>query len=52
MRYAVEMGSVSMLYVPSFINIRSGIQKLTCMPRVGFEPMIAVFERAKTARPP
>jgi hypothetical protein len=30
MKYAVEMGSVAMIYtyIPSFINIDSGIQKL------------------------
>jgi hypothetical protein len=28
MKYAVEMGSVAMTYVPSFIKIGSGIQKL------------------------
>jgi hypothetical protein len=29
MKYAVEMGSGGMIYVPSFIKIGSGIQKLT-----------------------
>jgi hypothetical protein len=29
MKYAVEMGSGAMLYIPSFIMIGSGIQKLT-----------------------
>jgi hypothetical protein len=28
MKYAVEMGSVSMIYIPSFVKIGSGIQKL------------------------
>jgi hypothetical protein len=28
MKYAVEMGSVAMIYIPSFIKIVSGIQKL------------------------
>jgi hypothetical protein len=28
MKYAVEMGSVVMIYIQSFINIGSGIQKL------------------------
>jgi hypothetical protein len=28
MKYAVEMGSGTMIYIPSFINIDSGIQKL------------------------
>jgi hypothetical protein len=28
MKYAVEMGLVAMIYVPSFIKIGSGIQKL------------------------
>jgi hypothetical protein len=28
MRYAVEMGSGAMMYIPSFIKIGSGIQKL------------------------
>jgi hypothetical protein len=28
MKYTVEMGSVAMIYVPSFIKIGSGIQKL------------------------
>jgi hypothetical protein len=28
MKYAVEMGSVAMIYLPSFIKIGSGIQKL------------------------
>jgi hypothetical protein len=28
MKYAVEMGSDAMIYIPSFINICSGIQKL------------------------
>jgi hypothetical protein len=28
MKYAVEMGSVAMIYIPSFIKIGSGIQKL------------------------
>jgi hypothetical protein len=28
MKYAVEMGSGAMIYVPSFIKIDSGIQKL------------------------
>jgi hypothetical protein len=29
MKYAVEVGSGAMIYVPSFIKIGSGIQKLT-----------------------
>jgi hypothetical protein len=29
MKYAVEMGSGAMLYVPSFIKFGSAIQKLT-----------------------
>jgi hypothetical protein len=28
LKYAVEMGSVAIIYIPSFINIGSGIQKL------------------------
>jgi hypothetical protein len=28
MKYVVEMGSVAMIYVPSFLKIGSGIQKL------------------------
>jgi hypothetical protein len=28
MKYAIEMGSGVMIYMPSFINIGSGIQKL------------------------
>jgi hypothetical protein len=28
MKYAVEMGSDAMIYIPSFIRIGSGIQKL------------------------
>jgi hypothetical protein len=28
MKYAVQMGSGAMIYIPSFINIGSGIQKL------------------------
>jgi hypothetical protein len=28
MKYTVEMGSVAMIYIPSFINIGSGIQKI------------------------
>jgi hypothetical protein len=28
MKYAVEMGSVAMIYISSFIKIGSGIQKL------------------------
>jgi hypothetical protein len=28
MKYAVEMGSDAMIYIPSFIKIGSGIQKL------------------------
>jgi hypothetical protein len=28
MKYAVEMGPVAMIYIPSFIHIGSGIQKL------------------------
>jgi hypothetical protein len=28
MKYAVEMGSDAMIYVPSFINIGSSIEKL------------------------
>jgi hypothetical protein len=28
MRYVVEMGSGAMIYIPSFIKIGSGIQKL------------------------
>jgi putative Mn2+ efflux pump MntP len=28
MKYAVEMGSVAMIYIPSFIKIGSSIQKL------------------------
>jgi hypothetical protein len=27
-KYAVEMGSGAMIYIPSFIKISSGIQKL------------------------
>jgi hypothetical protein len=27
MKYAVEKGSVAMIYIPSFIKIGSGIQK-------------------------
>jgi hypothetical protein len=29
MKYAVEMGSGAMLYIPSFMKVGSGIQKLT-----------------------
>jgi hypothetical protein len=29
MKYAVEMGSCIIIYIPSFIKIGSGIQKLT-----------------------
>jgi hypothetical protein len=29
MKYVVEMGSSAMMYIPSFIKIGSGIQKLT-----------------------
>jgi hypothetical protein len=29
MKYAVEMGSGAMIYIPSFIKIGSGIQHLT-----------------------
>jgi hypothetical protein len=29
MKYAVEIGSVAMIYIPSFIRAGSGIQKLT-----------------------
>jgi hypothetical protein len=29
MKYAVEMGSGAMIYIPSFIKIGSNIQKLT-----------------------
>jgi hypothetical protein len=29
MKYAIEMGSGAMVYIPSFINIGSAIQKLT-----------------------
>jgi hypothetical protein len=28
MKYAVEMGSGAMIYIPSFIKIYSGVQKL------------------------
>jgi hypothetical protein len=28
MKYIIEMGSVAMIYIPSFIKIGSGIQKL------------------------
>jgi hypothetical protein len=28
MKYTVEMGSVAMIYIPSFIKIGSGIQRL------------------------
>jgi hypothetical protein len=28
MKYTVKMGSDAMIYIPSFINIGSGIQKL------------------------
>jgi hypothetical protein len=28
MKYAIEMGSDAMIYIPSFIKIDSGIQKL------------------------
>jgi hypothetical protein len=28
MKYAVEMGSDAMIYIPNFINIGSGIHKL------------------------
>jgi hypothetical protein len=28
MKYAAEMGPVAMIYIPSFIKIGSGIQKL------------------------
>jgi hypothetical protein len=28
MKYAAEIGSVAMIYIPSFIQISSGIQKL------------------------
>jgi hypothetical protein len=29
MKHAVELGSVAMIYIPNFIKIGSGIQKLT-----------------------
>jgi hypothetical protein len=34
MKYAVQIGSVAMIYIPSFIKIASGIQKLSgrCRP--------------------
>jgi hypothetical protein len=28
MKYAIEMGSGAMIYIPSFIKIGSGIQKM------------------------
>jgi hypothetical protein len=28
MKYAVEMGSSAMMYIPSFLKIDSGVQKL------------------------
>jgi hypothetical protein len=28
MKYAIEIGSVPMIYIPSFVKIGSGIQKL------------------------
>jgi hypothetical protein len=30
LKYAVEIGSGSMIYIPSFIKTGSGIQKLLC----------------------
>jgi hypothetical protein len=39
MKYAVEMGSLAVIYIPSFIKIGSGIQKL-----------LVVGIRRKTAR--
>jgi hypothetical protein len=30
MKYAVEMGSGAIIYIPSFIKIGSSIQKLIC----------------------
>jgi hypothetical protein len=30
MRYAAEMGSSAMIYIPSFIKTGSGIQQLIC----------------------
>jgi hypothetical protein len=29
MKYAVEMGSVAMIYIPGFIKIGSGVEKST-----------------------
>jgi hypothetical protein len=31
MKYAVEMGSGSMIYMPNFMKVDSGIQKLTAV---------------------
>jgi hypothetical protein len=29
MKYVIEMGSVAMIYIPSFVKIGSGIQELS-----------------------
>jgi hypothetical protein len=34
MKYAVEMGSDALMYIPSFIKIGSGIQKLIWWGRI------------------
>jgi hypothetical protein len=36
MKYAVEIGSGAMIYIPNFVKIGSGIAKLTRRGRGGF----------------
>jgi hypothetical protein len=40
MKYAVEMGSVTMIYIPSFVKIGSGIQKLIGGIHIHTESMV------------
>jgi hypothetical protein len=56
MKYAVEMGSGAMIYIPSFIKIGSGIQKLIGGNRMthrqqGDRISLLVFFQSKESRP-
>jgi hypothetical protein len=46
MKYAVEMGSGAMIYIPSFINISSGIKELIGVG-VGFTDTQAAWRSHK-----
>jgi hypothetical protein len=47
MKYAVEMGSVAMIYIPSFVKIVSGIRKLIVRIRRQHGDRISLLQESR-----